>query len=217
MHLRLQHIALLLLPLLLFGGSQAFSQLSKIYVDVTNGSDSYTGANPTNAPLGSGPKASIHAGLAYVANGGTVIIFAGTYPGDGVDSDGSPTNTSDNADIEISSAKYSNISTGLTIELRALGASTEVRVQVDDNTVMAPNGALITHRADAYIPNLVVNVPGGVVRITRSGGAEFLNLIDQHSSGAPTSGIILKAGSLDLSDSSLVRLRSGATITRNDT
>jgi hypothetical protein len=62
----------------------AFAQ-NTIYLDVTNGSNTYTGVNPTNNPAGTGPKATLGgatgalAALANVANGGTIIIKAGTY------------------------------------------------------------------------------------------------------------------------------------------
>ena len=55
-----------------------FAQLSTVYVDVTNGSDTYTGANLTNSPMGTGPKATITAGLgALVSNVGTLVIMGG--------------------------------------------------------------------------------------------------------------------------------------------
>lgn len=71
----------LMLTLLVALGTTMFAQ-NTIYVDVTNGSDTYTGANATNNPAGTGPKATFAAGvaaLANVANGGTIIIKAGTY------------------------------------------------------------------------------------------------------------------------------------------
>jgi len=52
-------------------------------------------------------------------------LFAGIYAGDGVDTDGSPTNTADNADINISTSKYPRLTSGLTIELRALAGNTK--------------------------------------------------------------------------------------------
>lgn len=207
---RFRYIALLFL--LLLAVPQAFAQLSTVYVDITFGSDTYTGANSTNNPPGTGPKATIHAGLGSVANNGTIVVVAGVYPGDGVDMDGSSGSPTDNADIEISSTKYPNISTGLTIELRSLGTNNEIRIEADANSVLATSGALINHTADDYIPNLVVNLPGGSVKIASTNGTEYLNLVDQHSSGSPTSSIILQAGTLNLPDGSFVRLRSGAAI-----
>jgi hypothetical protein len=198
----------------MIAGTRSFGQLATIYVDGANGSDIYSGANPTNSPAGTGPKATIHAALGSVANNGTIVIFAGTYAGDGVDTDGSPSILTDNADIEISSIKYPRITSGVTFELRSLGPSHEVRIQADAGTVLAANGALVNHTADDYVPNVIVNISGGTVRITSTTGTEFLNLVQQHSSGAPTSGIILKAGNLAFSDSSLVRLRNGAIIAR---
>jgi hypothetical protein len=192
--------------------SLAQAQLTTVYVDGANGSDIYTGANPTNSPAGTGPKSTIHAAFGSVANNGTIVIFAGIYAGDGVDTDGSAAILTDNADVEISSSKYSRITGGLTIELRSLGTANEIRIQVDAGSVLAGNGALINHTADDYVPNFIVNIPGGTVRITSTTGTEYLNLVAQHSSGKPTSGIILKAGNLTFSDGSLVRLRSGSTI-----
>ncbi len=128
MNASFRHIVLLLLCLI--AGSQCFGQLSTVYVDAANGSDIYTGANPTNTPTGTGPKATIHAGLGAVANNGTIVLMAGVYAGDGVDTDGSPAFTSDNADIDISSTKYPRVTSGLTIELRSLGTNNEIRIQV---------------------------------------------------------------------------------------
>ncbi len=203
---------LIILCILTRVASLAQAQLTTVYVDGANGSDTYTGANPTNSPAGTGPKSTIHAALGSVANNGTIVLFAGTYAGDGVDTDGSPGDLTDNADIEISSTKYPRITDGLTIELRSLGTANEIRIQVDAGSVLAANGALINHAADDYVPNIVENIPGGTVRITSTTGTEYLNLVAKHSSGTPTSGIILKAGNLTFSDGSLVRLRSGSTI-----
>lgn len=50
-----------------------------VYVDVTNGSDSYTGANPTNNPAGTGPVATFAKGISLLSDGGTLVIKAGTY------------------------------------------------------------------------------------------------------------------------------------------
>lgn len=66
-----------LFALLLFAG--VLSAQSTVYVDATNGSDFYTGANETNNPAGTGPKATLAAALPLVTNGGTIVVKAGTY------------------------------------------------------------------------------------------------------------------------------------------
>ena len=86
-------------------GSFVSAQLSTVYVDALNGSDSFSGANPTDSPAGSGPKSTIHAGLTALADGGRLILFAGTYAGDGIYTDGSPTDASDDGDIAIAITK----------------------------------------------------------------------------------------------------------------
>lgn len=71
----------LMLTFFVLLGTTAFAQ-NTIYVDVTNGSDTYSGVNETNNPAGTGPKASFAAGVAALANsanGGTIILKAGTY------------------------------------------------------------------------------------------------------------------------------------------
>ncbi len=69
---------LLMLTFFVLMGTTAFAQ-SLLYVDVTNGSDAYTGVNATNNPAGTGPKATFAAARALVTNGGTIVIKAGTY------------------------------------------------------------------------------------------------------------------------------------------
>ncbi|MDQ7818088.1 MAG: FlgD immunoglobulin-like domain containing protein [Melioribacteraceae bacterium] len=56
----------------------AFAQ-GTLYVDATNGSNAYTGVNEINNPAGTGPKATLAAARALIAEGGTIIIKAGTY------------------------------------------------------------------------------------------------------------------------------------------
>jgi hypothetical protein len=73
------------LSLLILAIQAATAQLATVYVDAVNGSDSFTGANPTNVPSGTGPKANIHGGLVVLADKGRLVIFAGTYAGDGID------------------------------------------------------------------------------------------------------------------------------------
>jgi hypothetical protein len=68
----------LMLTFFVLLGTTAFAQ-STLYVDVTNGSDSYTGVNASNNPAGTGPLASFGAARALITNGGTIIIMAGTY------------------------------------------------------------------------------------------------------------------------------------------
>ena len=64
----------LLVVLMLFAAFNTFAQLSTVYVDVTNGSDTYSGANATNNPFGTGPVATINKGLTLVANNGTLMF-----------------------------------------------------------------------------------------------------------------------------------------------
>ncbi len=49
------------------------------YVDITNGSDFYTGEHPTNIPMGTGPKQSIQAALDICSDDDIIVIAAGTY------------------------------------------------------------------------------------------------------------------------------------------
>jgi hypothetical protein len=191
----------------------ATAQLATVYVDAVNGSDSFTGANPTNVPSGTGPKANIHTGLSQLADKGRLVIFAGTYAGDGIDTDGSPSDSTDNADINISAAKYPRLLTGLTIELRTLDANHEVRIFADAGTVSAPNGALINHTADQYIPDFILNIPGGTLTFTTTTGSEYLSLAGRNSSGSRVANVSLLAGTFELVKSSAFQLTSGATIT----
>ncbi|MFH0991890.1 MAG: FlgD immunoglobulin-like domain containing protein [bacterium] len=195
----------------------AAAQTAIVYVDANNGSDLNSGTNPTNTPTGTGPKATLQAALSTVVQNGKIVVFAGIYAGDGVDTDASPVNPADNADIEISSQKYPNLSTGLTIELRSLGTNKEIKILAEPNSVTATNGALLDHTADAYIPQLIVDIPAATLTITSMSGEEYLNLAAQHSNGSVTSGIILRGGIIQLNTSSLVRLRSGSTIEINGT
>jgi hypothetical protein len=199
--------------LLLLASTTAWSQLATVYVDATNGSDSFSGANATDSPSGTGPKATIHAGLDALSNNGRLILFAGLYAGDGVDTDGSPTNPADNADINISTTKYPRLTTGLTIELRALAGNNEIRIVIDPSSVRSPNGALINHTADQYVPNFIYNIPGGSLTITTTGGSEYMSLAAAHSSGSPVSGLFMNAGTMDIVKGSSFRLLNGSTIT----
>jgi hypothetical protein len=211
MHTMLTRLTILLI--LFLACTRAQSQLVTVYVDATNGSDSFSGANPTDSPSGTGPKATIHAGLSALANNGRLILYAGTYAGDGVDSDGSPANNTDNADINISTSRYPRLITGLTLELRSLAANNEIKIFVDPSSVRSANGALINHSIDQYIPNFIFNIPNGVLSITTTSGNEYLSLAAAHSSGIPVSGLFLAAGNVDIEKGSFFRLHNGATIT----
>ncbi len=194
-------------------GSIAHAQLATVYVDALNGSDSFSGANPADLPPGTGPKATIHAGLMALSDGGRLVLFAGVYAGDGIDTDGSPANASDNADINLAVTKYPQLTTGLTIELRSLGAGSEIRIVAESNTLRAPNGALITHDADQYIPHFVFNIPGGTLKFTTTNGTEYLSLEGRHSSGSPVASLFLASGAFDLARGSSYRLLNGSSIT----
>ncbi len=123
-----------LFVVLLFATVSAFAQgLSTVYVDVTNGSDTYTGANPTNSPAGTGPKASINAGLGALANNGTLVIFAGTYAG----------GDNANGDVNINTTTYTRLTSGLTIEVRQLGGNNEVRLSAG-NFIFNVSGGTLT-------------------------------------------------------------------------
>ncbi|MFH1741459.1 MAG: hypothetical protein ABIH23_20835, partial [bacterium] len=204
-----------ILLLLLSSCIALHAQLNVVYVDASNGSDSFTGANPTDSVAGQGPKATIHAGLSALANNGRLILFAGQYAGDGVDTDGSAGNSTDNADISISLSRYSRLTTGLTIELRALGSNTEIKIMNEANSVRSPSGALITHAADQYIPNFIFNVPGALLTITSTNGTEFLSLAGRHSLGFPVAGLFVTGCTIDMEKSASFRMTNGATITLN--
>ncbi len=69
-----------LLLLLSFLSATAFAQT--VYVSATNGNDAYSGENASNNPFGTGPKATITAGMATLpAAGGTIVITGDTYAG----------------------------------------------------------------------------------------------------------------------------------------
>lgn len=201
------------LSLLVFSLRMATAQLATVYVDAVNGSDSFTGFNPTNVPPGTGPKANIHAGLTDLADNGRLVIFAGTYAGDGIDTDGAPSDPADNADINISTARYPRLLTGLIIELRTLAGNNEIRIFADASTVSARNGALINHTADEYIPDFIFNIPGGALVFATTTGTEYLSLAGHNSNGSHIASVSLLGGSVELTKSSSFRLLTGATIT----
>ncbi len=128
--------------------SATFAQLSTVYVDVTNGSDTYTGANAINNPAGSGPKATIDAGLKALANNGTLVIMAGTY--DGVDGN--------NTAVTINTTNYPNLKAGgsLTIQLQSLNSNSVINLAT---------GGTFTY-----------DIPNGTLNVTSGSGAESLTL-----------------------------------------
>ena len=147
MNNRLFKLGALLVVLMLFVAFNTFAQLSTVYVDVTNGSDTYSGANATNSPAGTGPKATIGGGLGAVANNGTIIIMAGSYNG------------GDNAGaaIDISTANYSKLVAGgsLTIQFQTL---------LSNNQVLLSAG------------NFTYEVSGGTLNIATTTGTEYFTL-----------------------------------------
>jgi hypothetical protein len=52
---------------------------STYYLNSTDGDDSYTGANPTNAVFGTGPKRTLEGAFAAFPDGATVYMAAGNY------------------------------------------------------------------------------------------------------------------------------------------
>ncbi len=147
MNNKLFKLGALLVVLMLFVAFNTFAQLSTVYVDVTNGSNTYTGANATNNPAGTGPKATIAGGLGAVANGGTLIIMAGTY--NGVDNAG--------GNVDINTTTYTQLVAGgsLTIQLSTLLANQNVLLSAG---------------------NFIYNVSGGTLNITTTGGTEYFTL-----------------------------------------
>ncbi len=147
MNNRLFKLGALLVVLMLFAAFNTFAQLSTVYVDVTNGSDTYTGANATNSPAGTGAKATIGGGLGAVANNGTIIIMAGSY--NGVDNGG--------GNVDINSTTYTRLTAGgsLTIQLQTLLANQQVLLSAG---------------------NFIYNVSGGTLNITTTSGTEYFTL-----------------------------------------
>lgn len=72
-------ITKLFMVLFLFAATLVAQPYATVYVDATNGSDTYSGENEFNLPAMSGPKATFAAAKAIVAEGGTIVIKAGTY------------------------------------------------------------------------------------------------------------------------------------------
>ena len=126
MNNKLFKLGALLVVLLALSLATAFGQT--VYVDVTNGSDTYTGVNSTNSPAGTGPLATINAGIGKLANGGTLVIFAGTYNG----GDGA------GAAINITTAAL----TGITFEFRQLNSNQQVLLSAGSFTYNVTGGVL---------------------------------------------------------------------------
>jgi len=147
MNNRFFKLGALLVVLMLFAAFNTFAQLSTVYVDVTNGSNTYTGANPTNNPAGTGPKGTINGGLGAVANNGTIVIMAGSYNG------------GDNAGgvVDISTANYSALVAGgsLTLQFQTL---------LSNNQVLLSAG------------NFTYEVSGGTLNIVTTNGTEYFTL-----------------------------------------
>lgn len=138
----------------------SFAQMSTVYVDVTNGSDTYTGENATNSPAGSGPKATIAEGLKVVGNNGKVVIAAGTYA----------------EPLAITSVANGgvlpNAVKNLTVEFRQLNANNKVDVTGGDFTFNVTDGALsiVTTNGTEYVSlsGGDVNLLAGTVNIANS-------------------------------------------------
>jgi hypothetical protein len=139
----------------------AFAQpYSTVYVDVTNGSDGYTGEFSTNSPAGRGPKATIGGGLGVLANGGTLVIFAGDY--NGVD------NAAGN--LNIATGTYAALTTGFTIDLRPLGGNTNINLTAGQFIVnLTGAGAVLnivsTGSAKLNTTNTTVTLTAGSVNL----------------------------------------------------
>ena len=140
---------------ILFMASLSFAQLSTVYVDETNGVDGNTGANLINSPAGTGPVATINHGLSLLANSGTLVILAGTYNG------------GDNAggNIDISTANYAHLTSGLTIQLKSLNNNTVVNLTAG---------------------NFIFEIAGGTLTFQQASGTEQLALPGNLTLGSAT-------------------------------
>jgi len=161
--------AMALLAVLLTASVTLAQGLSTVYVDVTNGSDTYTGANPTNSPAGTGPKASIGAGLSALANNGTLVIMAGSY--NGVDGSG--------GNVNINSTTYSNLTSGLTIKLQTLNANNQVNLSAGQFIFNIPGGTLTFVQASGNeyltISSGFLTLTAGSVNIPTSSAVQLAN------------------------------------------
>lgn len=188
-----------LLVVLALACSFTFAQ-NTIYVDVTNGSDTYTGVNATNSPAGTGPKATIAGGLGVLEDGGTLVIKAGTY--NGVDNAG--------GDVDLNTGTYSALKTGFTIELQPLNLNTIVQinsadfiVNIFDATVAGNVNIVSTGSAKLQLANSqAITLTKGNLNIDAAtsfvmGAAGTINFVDTNAltGAAPTAG----ATSLSLS------------------
>ena len=140
MNNKLFKLGALVLVLLLMTTVSTFAQtlLPTIYVDVSNGSDTYTGANQTNATAGTGPVATIDKGLTLLANNGTLVILGGQYLG----KDGA------NGDIDINSTAYPSL-TSLTIQMLTLNSNTKVEIAGTSNFIFNITNGTITFAANS--------------------------------------------------------------------
>jgi hypothetical protein len=192
-----------LLLVMLFVTASAFAQgLATIYVDVTNGSDTYTGANPNNSPAGTGPVNTINKGLSLLADNGTLVIFAGTYlGGDGL-----------NGDVDINTTTYTNLVTGLTIESRTLGGNSIVDLNTGNFIYNVSAGVLsfnATTNAETFkitAGNLTLGstsnastiaIPNKAYVTLRSSGTIFIYKTSAFSNQGPTKGTNLNLQYLD--------------------
>ena len=130
----LKKIGFLLLLVTLVTFTANAQGLSTVYLDVTNGSDAYSGLNAVNNPANTGPKATFDGALGAVANNGTIIVMGGTYNG----GDGA------GAAIVITTANYANLvaSGSLTIEARVLAGNKQVDLSAGAFTYDIDGGTL---------------------------------------------------------------------------
>ena len=180
-----------ILAVLFMATASVFAQgLSTVYVDVTNGSDSYTGANATNSPAGTGPKATINGGLAALADAGKLVVVAGDYNG----ADGA------GAAVDINATSFT---TGLTIELRQLNGTQIVNVTTGNFTLNIPGGTLtITSTSGTESMNIagtltlgnttnsstIAMATSSLLKMTASTATITMNNSSQFTTAAPTIG-----------------------------
>ena len=175
----------LLLTLLFVVAGTAFAQT--VYVDVTNGSDTYTGANEINNPAGTGPKATINGGLAALANGGTLSIKAGTYNG----------GNGAGGNVDINTTTYTAFVAGSSITI-------QVAPLLSNNEVQLSAGSFI------------YNVSGGTLNIVSSDGNAYFN-IAAGATGNLTLGSSTNNSTMNIALAASFRIASLGTITMNGT
>ena len=145
-----------LLFVVLFATVSAFAQgLSTVYVNVTDGSDTYTGANSTNSPAGTGPVATINKGLSLLADNGKLVISAGTYLG----------GNGASGNVDINTTTYSRLVTGLTIESSAFGGNNTVSLSAGQ-FIYNVSGGTLTFGATAGTETFSITTAGLVVGST---------------------------------------------------